>query len=187
MNYNSISVNEVKVSKLLTKPYTEEEERLNIKLYGRIMRDLITDEGLLNEIDDTFDEVVSTLLVSLDIIDIKIDQKDTVRTIASHIAGLTFKYLYSNFYFDIRPDELMKKLQLVYESKNKDYNNSAERQLDLDGIQSFKMRIQDKISRLNSFNNNREMCVTEEKVTDTLADLFNYCLIFLIWYEKNCS
>lgn len=187
MSYNSIKVSDVKVSSVLTKPYTRKEEELNLKLYKETVKDLINEEEIYNEIEDTFNEVVSTLLVSLDIIDIKIKEKDTVRQVAGAIAGLTFKYLYSNFYFDIKPIELIMKLEEIYKNKNKDYNNSAERQLDLDGIPSFKMRIQDKISRLNSFNNNRDMCITEEKVTDTLADLFNYCMIFLIWFEKNCS
>lgn len=72
----------------------------------------------------------------------------------------------------------------IYDEKNWDYGNSSEFQLRWDGIYSFKVTIEHKICRIDSFYENGEFKVADEKLGDTVGDLINYCMIYLIWADK---
>lgn len=80
-------------------------------------------------------------------------------------------------------------LQLeTYRQKNADYGNAFEKSMDEDGILVAKIRIGDKIRRINSLiKNNGEGQVKDEKLEDTYLDLANYCVMTILWIRKQQS
>lgn len=50
--------------------------------------------------------------------------------------------------------------------------------------QGFLTRIIDKVMRVASFIKNGSLKVVDEKVTDTLIDCANYCLLFVCYLES---
>lgn len=72
----------------------------------------------------------------------------------------------------------------VYNRKNWDYNNAAEIQLEYSGAYSFKTTLEHKVLRLQSFYNEKEVKVSDEKLEETIGDLVNYCMIYLMWSRK---
>lgn len=80
-------------------------------------------------------------------------------------------------------------LQLdTYRKKNADYGNAFEKSMDEDGILVAKIRIGDKIRRINSLiKNNGEGQVKDEKLEDTYLDLANYCVMTILWIRKQQS
>ncbi|MFW6377121.1 MAG: hypothetical protein ACOCZ5_00610 [bacterium] len=81
-------------------------------------------------------------------------------------------------------DTIMDELFNTYDSKNWDYQNSSENQLMWDGAYSFKVTLGHKVSRIKSFYERFNFEVKDEKIQDTIADLTNYCLIYLMWLNK---
>ena len=69
-------------------------------------------------------------------------------------------------------------------NKNWDYKNSAEKMLKLQGKHSLENRFTDKVCRINSYTKKGEYKVKDEDLVDTVSDLTNYCLIFLVFYKK---
>ena len=76
----------------------------------------------------------------------------------------------------------------TYCKKNADYGNAFEKSMDEDGILVAKIRIGDKIRRINSLiKNGGEGQVKDEKLEDTYLDLANYCLMTVLWIRKQQS
>tara|TARA_Y100000816_G_scaffold34539_1_gene22007 strand:- start:454 stop:684 length:231 start_codon:yes stop_codon:yes gene_type:complete len=68
--------------------------------------------------------------------------------------------------------------RLLFQQKNKDYGNSFH-DYDLIGIL---VRLNDKLNRIISITDNKyRIQVSDEKVEDTVNDLYNYCIIGLIY------
>ena len=73
----------------------------------------------------------------------------------------------------------------TYLQKNADYGNSFEESLDEDGPIAFKVRAGDKWHRIKQLmKKDQEAQVKDETLEDTIMDLANYCIMFLIWKEK---
>lgn len=76
----------------------------------------------------------------------------------------------------------------TYRKKNTDYGNAFEKSMDEDGILVAKIRIGDKIRRINSLiKNNGEGQVKDERLEDTCLDLANYCVMTVLWLRKQQS
>jgi hypothetical protein len=76
----------------------------------------------------------------------------------------------------------------TYRKKNADYGNAFEKSMDEDGLLVAKIRIGDKIRRINSLiKNNGEGQVKDEKLEDTYLDLANYCVMTILWIRKQQS
>lgn len=72
--------------------------------------------------------------------------------------------------------------------KNADYGNAFEKSMDEDGLLVAKIRIGDKIRRINSLiKNNGEGQVKDERLEDTYLDLANYCVMTILWIRKQQS
>lgn len=69
-----------------------------------------------------------------------------------------------------------KHLVSVYEAKNSDYGNSFEECCNKFGLVSAVVRMNDKINRINSIYDKKDMKVNESLV-DTLLDLANYAVM----------
>lgn len=85
-------------------------------------------------------------------------------------------------------DEISQEQLETYRKKNADYGNAFEKSMDEDGILVAKIRIGDKIRRINSLiKNNGEGQVKDEKLEDTYLDLANYCVMTILWIRKQYS
>lgn len=105
-----------------------------------------------------------------------------------HIAGLA-RSAYKNRTLDRLSMAEISELQLdTYRKKNADYGNAFEKSMDEDGILVAKIRIGDKIRRINSLiKNNGEGQVKDERLEDTYLDLANYCVMTILWIRKQQS
>lgn len=106
-----------------------------------------------------------------------------------HIAGLA-RSAYKNRSLDSRLSmaEICQEQLYTYRKKNADYGNAFEKSMDEDGILVAKIRIGDKIRRINSLiKNNGEGQVKDEKLEDTYLDLANYCVMTILWIRKQYS
>lgn len=84
---------------------------------------------------------------------------------------------------------ILNNLEETYKNKNNDYGNSVADTYKKFGDLSFLVRITDKYNRLLTLcNPNNEQKVKDEKIDDTILDLANYCLLWLVEKEyKNNS
>lgn len=106
-----------------------------------------------------------------------------------HIAGLA-RSAYKNRSLDSRlsMDEISQEQLDTYRKKNADYGNAFEKSMDEDGLLVAKIRIGDKIRRINSLiKNNSEGQVKDERLEDTYLDLANYCVMTILWIRKQYS
>lgn len=77
--------------------------------------------------------------------------------------------------------EICDTMHELYISKNKDYGGSVTDTFNKFGIDSFLVRIYDKINRVYTLTRvNTEAQVKNEKIEDTLLDLANYSILALI-------
>lgn len=76
-------------------------------------------------------------------------------------------------------------LEQTYKNKNNDYGNSVADTYEKFGDLSFLVRITDKYNRLLTLCNPNapEQKVKDEKIDDTILDLANYCLLWLVEKE----
>ena len=80
---------------------------------------------------------------------------------------------------------ILNNLEETYRAKNNDYGNSVADTYDKFGCVSFLVRITDKYNRLMTLCNPNipEQRVKDEKIDDTILDLANYCLLWLVEKE----
>lgn len=90
------------------------------------------------------------------------------------IISLNYLYIYKNKINDC--EFIMNENRELFIRKNKDYGNSFE---DF-GLIGILVRINDKINRIKSLHENNSIEVKDEKIEDTLNDLYNYCILGLI-------
>lgn len=82
-------------------------------------------------------------------------------------------------------DSICQRIHNLYVKKNSDYGNSASDLYDEFGDIAYMIRITDKYNRLKSLlNNNAKQLVADESINDTIMDLANYCLIWLMDRER---
>lgn len=77
-----------------------------------------------------------------------------------------------------------KELQEIFIKKNTDYGNSFEESLEKHGLIAAIVRMEDKMSRLNTLSKNKAL-VKDESIIDTLKDLSNYALMTAVWLEQD--
>lgn len=178
-NYNTTLL-----SDYIRREYTDEEEELNLRTFKKITYKINCNYQLSRDMDLTYKEFVDEVLADLDLIEVSIDDLSMVASVTNLLISFLFRYLRENYYFDKSKRWLWDRVYNLYKTKNHDYNNSAEKQMKINGVDSYKNRLIDKVSRLYSYSYNRTLLVNEENIEETIGDLIGYCMIFLIWYEK---
>lgn len=78
---------------------------------------------------------------------------------------------------------ILDKLEKTYIAKNSDYGDSVGDTYEKFGEVSFLIRITDKYNRINNLIDS-EAQVTDEKLEDTILDMANYCLLWLVEMEN---
>lgn len=81
-------------------------------------------------------------------------------------------------------ETIILKLCEQYERKNHDYGNSADDTYDRFGIVSYLTRISDKLNRYQTLTQ-ADAQVNDEKITDTVGDMFTYCCMALSKLSDN--
>lgn len=170
------------LSDYINRDLSENEWEENVELYDKVINESEF-YNRLGETENTYPQYLMEIESTLDLINSKMYSRSKTKNLIEMLAILTFNYLFTNHY-KFSKDELIEELMGIYEEKNWDYNNSAEKLLIAFGDESFLIRGFDKIARLRSFDRDGEMLVKKEKIEDTLGDLFNYCMIYLVWYKK---
>ena len=74
-------------------------------------------------------------------------------------------------------------LRNLYEKKNSDYDDSFGKGFDKWGLPMVCIRLGDKLNRLESFAQKKDILVDDESVEDTLRDLANYAIMALVEME----
>lgn len=78
-------------------------------------------------------------------------------------------------------DYIVDHMSTTYRAKNSDYGDSVGDTYNKFGDISFLVRISDKYNRLVSLTNNEQnQQVQDEKLEDTILDMANYCILWLI-------
>lgn len=78
-------------------------------------------------------------------------------------------------------DYIVDHMSAIYRAKNSDYGDSVSDTYNKFGDISFLVRISDKYNRLVSLTNNEQnQQVQDEKLEDTILDMANYCILWLI-------
>lgn len=86
--------------------------------------------------------------------------------------------LTSNNKDNVSKKDIIESNRILFEKKNKDYGNSFE---DF-AILGIIVRLNDKINRiLNLSKSETREVVVDERIEDTINDLYNYCMIGLIY------
>lgn len=85
----------------------------------------------------------------------------------------------------IRHKEICKDLNSMFIAKNAVYGDSFSETYRDFGAISAATRIADKFNRMKALVNGVENKVTDESLKDTLLDLANYCIMFVMEMEAN--
>lgn len=70
--------------------------------------------------------------------------------------------------------------------KNHDYGNSFEQSLNEEGLTAARIRLGDKWNRFKSLSKSNEIFVKDESIRDTLMDAATYCIMTIMWLDKQC-
>ena len=71
-------------------------------------------------------------------------------------------------------------LRELYDAKNRDYGDSFGQSFKKWGLPMACIRLGDKLNRLESFAQKKDMHVSDESVEDTLRDMANYAIMTLV-------
>lgn len=80
---------------------------------------------------------------------------------------------------------ILRNMEETYKAKDNDYGNSVGYTYKKYGDVSFLVRITDKFNRIESLTDPKHnITVKDEKLEDTILDLANYCLLWLVEKES---
>lgn len=80
---------------------------------------------------------------------------------------------------------ILQNLEETFKAKDNDYGNSVGYTYEKYGDVSFLVRITDKFNRIESLTDPKHnITVKDEKLEDTILDLANYCLLWLVEREQ---
>lgn len=81
---------------------------------------------------------------------------------------------------------ILQNLEETFKAKDNDYGNSVGYTYEKYGDVSFLVRITDKFNRIESLTDPKHnITVKDEKLEDTILDLANYCLLWLVEREQS--
>jgi hypothetical protein len=77
----------------------------------------------------------------------------------------------------------------IYKAKNSLYGDSFKLSLEKWGYLAFGIRIEDKLNRIRQLLSNKDfsnelLIVSDESISDTIRDLFNYTAMFISYIEQ---
>lgn len=81
-------------------------------------------------------------------------------------------------------EEITNRMLDTFKKKNHDYGNSFEQSLDEEGLVGMRIRGGDKWIRFKNLSKGKNPLVKDESIRDTLLDLANYCIMTVMWIDK---
>lgn len=85
-----------------------------------------------------------------------------------------------------RFEDITNKMIRIFKKKNHDYGNSFEQSLNEEGLAASRIRMGDKWNRFKTLSKPKtEAKVNDESLRDTLVDLGVYCILTIMWLDKN--
>lgn len=85
-----------------------------------------------------------------------------------------------------RFEDITNKMIRIFKKKNHDYGNSFEQSLNEEGLAASRIRMGDKWNRFKTLSKPKtEAKVNDESLRDTLIDLGVYCILTIMWLDKN--
>ena len=84
-----------------------------------------------------------------------------------------------------RYDNITRELRAIYVAKNNDYGDSVKDTYNKFGDVSFMVRITDKINRATTLMTNNNRQVQDEKLEDTIKDMVNYGILWLMERDES--
>lgn len=87
-----------------------------------------------------------------------------------------------------KPDKfkaITDKMHDTYVRKNHDYGNSFDVSMDEEGLTAARIRLNDKWLRFKQLSKGEEALVKDESIRDTLLDMANYCIMTVMWMDRN--
>lgn len=81
-------------------------------------------------------------------------------------------------------EEITKTMTNIFKKKNNDYGNSFEESLNEEGLTASRIRIGDKWNRFKTLSKGKKIEVKDESIRDTLVDMANYCIMTVMWLDK---
>ena len=86
-----------------------------------------------------------------------------------------------------RHKEMCKKLNKMFEAKNRDYNNSFHETYKQFGAVAAVTRMSDKWNRILTLSKNNNPAVKNESLIDSLYDLCGYALLYIMELENDAK
>lgn len=83
-----------------------------------------------------------------------------------------------------RFQKILSEMLSTYVAKNSDYGNSFEESLDEEGLAAARVRMGDKWNRFKTLSKGKSNLVKDESIRDTLLDTANYCIMTIMWLDK---
>jgi hypothetical protein len=88
--------------------------------------------------------------------------------------------------------EIIEECKKIAEAKNKDYTGNKDPLYNLKYIENFGIpswagilaRITDKWTRFETLVKNNDVAIKDENIEDTIKDMINYLIFFLVEYES---
>lgn len=77
-------------------------------------------------------------------------------------------------------EDITIELRTLYDAKNRDYGDSFGQSFEKWGLPMSCIRLGDKLNRLESFAQKKDMQVSDESIVDTLMDMANYAIMTLV-------
>lgn len=72
----------------------------------------------------------------------------------------------------------------TFKAKNQDYGNSFELSLNEEGLAASRIRMGDKWNRFKNLSKSQDIKVKDESIRDTLLDMASYCIMTVMWLDK---
>lgn len=80
--------------------------------------------------------------------------------------------------------ELCKKLNRLYELKNRDYGDSFSQSFQEEGMAMIRIRLSDKLNRFKVLTRHGGQQVMDESIRDTLMDFANYSIMAIMELDE---
>lgn len=153
-------------------PYTKEQHEKNKELYEMVLYKALAKVKVRSK------DIVSLIRIGAEIIseNIECGVDDT-----SSVYNLIFDCIM--FFDEHKRKNVVQELIKLYNNRNHDYGNIAEKQLMWDGAISYKVMLEHKVSRfLNLLEKDNKS--KNDSIEDTVKDIVGYSVIYLMWIIK---
>lgn len=162
--------------------YTKEEHEKNLIIYNELKQTIlnkIIKEGLDNLNLDSYYNKISRLYNQIEN-SIENNVYD-IEVFLLKIIKRSYDILDFNYFNDI-----FRRLYNIYDKKNWDYQNTEEYRIMYYSPFSFLCILGQKVRRIKSQTIGINYKV-DENLEDTIYDLINYCMIYIIWLKKGAK